>query len=129
MLRFSFVVAALVSVAGLSAGGCRSCSSCHDYDPPVANCQCGSCGEPCGCGSCGNGGCSTCGCSGGACSNGGCSNCGCAGGNCSNGGCTSCGNGNPGQPVNVKAAYAQKMPGSPQDRGNQPDLTSESAQQ
>jgi hypothetical protein len=24
-------------------GGCRSCSSCHDYDPPVAN-GCNACG-------------------------------------------------------------------------------------
>ena len=26
-------------------GGCRSCSSCHDYDPPVANGH----GNACGC--------------------------------------------------------------------------------
>jgi hypothetical protein len=24
--------------------GCRSCSTCHDYDPPVANCDSGACG-------------------------------------------------------------------------------------
>jgi hypothetical protein len=29
----------------LPFGGCRSCSSCHDYDPPVANCH----GNACGC--------------------------------------------------------------------------------
>lgn len=50
MLRYSFVLAGLLSLAGLSAGGCQSCSSGHDYDPPVANCQCGSCGAPCSCG-------------------------------------------------------------------------------
>ena len=27
-----------------SAGGCRSCSNCHDYDPPVAACDCHACG-------------------------------------------------------------------------------------
>jgi hypothetical protein len=31
-------------VATTSAGGCRSCSSGHDYDPPVANCHCNACG-------------------------------------------------------------------------------------
>src|SRR6478672_10523082 len=61
MSRYTFVLAALVSLAGLSSGGCRSCSSCHDYDPPVANCACG-CTAPCGCNGCGcnGGGCSTC---------------------------------------------------------------------
>src|SRR3954451_9999089 len=64
MLRCSFVFAGLLSVAIASAAGCRACSTCHDYDSPVANCQCGTCGSSCGCGSC-NGGCN------GAC-NGGC---------------------------------------------------------
>src|SRR3954470_24795002 len=49
MSRFTFILAGLLGFAGLSSGGCRSCSSCHDYDPPVANCQCGSCGAQCGC--------------------------------------------------------------------------------
>jgi hypothetical protein len=31
-------------MVALSAGGCRSCDSCHDYDSPVADCQCESCG-------------------------------------------------------------------------------------
>src|SRR3954454_14684338 len=47
MSRYTFVLAALVSLAGFSSGGCRSCSSCHDYDPPVANCGC--CESPCNC--------------------------------------------------------------------------------
>src|SRR5438105_4284278 len=71
MLRCSFVFAGLMSVAIASAVGCRACSSCHDYDSPVANCQCGACGAQCGCGTC-NGGCNS-GCNG--ASNGGC-NCG-----------------------------------------------------
>jgi hypothetical protein len=61
MLRYTYVFTALIGLATLSAGGCRSCSSCHDYDPPVANCHCGTCGAPCnGCGS--SCGCSQCGC-------------------------------------------------------------------
>ena len=28
----------------VSTGGCRSCANCHDYDPPVANCDCHACG-------------------------------------------------------------------------------------
>jgi hypothetical protein len=68
MLRCSFVLAGLVSVAIVSAMGCRACSSCHDYDSPVANCQCGASASPCGCSSCnggGNGACSSgCNCGG-----------------------------------------------------------------
>src|SRR4051812_39654799 len=55
MLRCSFVITGLVSVAIASAAGCRACSTCHDYDSPVANCQCGTCGSSCGCGSCNSG--------------------------------------------------------------------------
>ena len=51
----------------LFANGCQSCSSCHDYDPPVANCQCGHCSQ-CGC----SGGASACGCGGGSGTSGGC---------------------------------------------------------
>src|SRR6478672_3926051 len=114
MLRFSFLVVALAGAAGLSAGGCRSCSSCHDYDPPVANCQCSSCGEPCGCtgcggcntgGSCGNCGCSSCNSAGGACTGSGC--CGCNSGTPTHEGCANCGNGG-GQPINNAPAYVQK---------------------
>jgi hypothetical protein len=69
-----------------AGGGCRSCSSCHDYDGPVADCN------NCGCGRTGSA--SNCGatspcdgtcpgnCAGGACNGGGPS-----------GGCN-CGNGN-----------------------------------
>ncbi len=56
MLRYTLAVACLLSLTGLSSGGCRSCSSCHDYDPPVANCQCALCGAPGNCSQC-NGGC------------------------------------------------------------------------
>lgn len=44
MLRQCFLFLGLLAATTLSAGGCRSCSNCHDYGPPVANCQCGSCG-------------------------------------------------------------------------------------
>jgi hypothetical protein len=48
MLRTLCVVLGLLA-SMLSSGGCRSCSSCHDYDPPVANCEGCSC---CSCGTC-----------------------------------------------------------------------------
>src|SRR3979409_283959 len=48
MLRRSFVFGALLAITLTAANGCQSCSSCHDYDPPVANCHCGSCSQ-CGC--------------------------------------------------------------------------------
>jgi hypothetical protein len=69
MLRHSYVLGALLAVTLMAANGCQSCSSCHDYDPPVANCHfgCGQCGCNSGCSSCGcNDGCSSCGCGGGA---------------------------------------------------------------
>ena len=72
MPRHSLLVGALLAATLVVANGCRSCSSCHDYDPPVANCQCGHCPQ-CGC----HGG-SACGCSGG-------SACGCNGGSCDSG--------------------------------------------
>jgi hypothetical protein len=43
MLRTCLLALSLI-VATTSAGGCRSCSTCHDYDPPVANCGCACCG-------------------------------------------------------------------------------------
>jgi hypothetical protein len=108
MSRFAFVLATLFSIAGLSSGGCRSCSSCHDYDPPVANCQSGSCAAPCGCASCGNGGCSACGCgqSGGAYAE-------------------------PSQesPNNMSPAYATKTPTNQQQLPSQPAMTNASQQQ
>jgi hypothetical protein len=64
MLRRSLIFAALV-VMTMFANGCQSCSSCHDYDPPVANCDCGNC-QQCA----GGDGCASCGCDGGACENG-----------------------------------------------------------
>jgi hypothetical protein len=63
MLRHWLVLAALVASSLFSANGCQSCSSCHDYDPPVANCNYGPNGQQCGCnGGCSSGGCSGCGC-------------------------------------------------------------------
>jgi hypothetical protein len=44
MLRRFFLFAGFLAATTLSAGGCRSCSNCHDYGPPVANCHCNSCG-------------------------------------------------------------------------------------
>jgi hypothetical protein len=46
----------LVTVAAmtLAGSGCQSCSHSMDYSSPVANCQCGTCGETCG-GTCGVG--------------------------------------------------------------------------
>jgi hypothetical protein len=35
------IIATTTIVAG---GGCRSCSTCHDYGPPVANSDCNACG-------------------------------------------------------------------------------------
>src|SRR5262249_57153920 len=80
MSRYTFILVALVSLAGLSSGGCRSCSSCHDYDPPVASCPCGY-APPCGCNGCGYAGCGECGsCSAcGSCNSCGGGQCGCNG--------------------------------------------------
>jgi hypothetical protein len=61
MLRRCLLLLVLVTGTCLPAGGCRSCSDCHDYDPPVMDCDsCGyghRAGSACGCESCG-----TCGC-------------------------------------------------------------------
>ncbi|MCI0332336.1 MAG: hypothetical protein L0228_03815 [Planctomycetes bacterium] len=62
MLRTCLLLVGLLA-ANLLAGGCRSCSDCHDYDPPVANCDCNAygthrAGSACGCGGCGG----SCGC-------------------------------------------------------------------
>src|SRR6478735_3070403 len=97
MSGYTFVLAAFVGLAGLSSGGCRSCSSCHDYDSPVSSCACG-CAAPCGC----NG----CGCSGGGCST--CSSCG--SGQC---GCNQPSTAYAGptpSPNNMSPAYAAKSP-------------------
>jgi hypothetical protein len=44
MSRLSLILSSVVIAASLSSVGCRSCSTCHDYDPPVANCDCNGCG-------------------------------------------------------------------------------------
>jgi hypothetical protein len=41
MLRRIGQLAVLAAGMGISAVGCRSCDSCNDYAPPVANCDCG----------------------------------------------------------------------------------------
>jgi len=81
MLR-QLLVTVILGIALASAGsGCRSCSSCHDYDGPVAdcnNCGCGRAGSVSNCGACSpcdNPG--SCNCAGGACGGGGCSTGGC----------------------------------------------------
>lgn len=43
MLRTVFLLFALTAGTAFN-GGCRSCSDCHDYDAPVANCDCNACG-------------------------------------------------------------------------------------
>ena len=82
MLRYLLLSLVLGTTLSLAGGGCRSCSSCHDQDGPVADCGCGSgrTGSVSNCGAC-----SPCdnscpsNCSGGACNGGGCStgNCNC----------------------------------------------------
>jgi hypothetical protein len=86
MLRHLVLSLVLGTSLSLAGGGCRSCSSCHDYDGPVAdcgNCGCGRTGSASNCGACSpcDNGC-PCNCDGGACSSGGCST-----GGCSTGGC------------------------------------------
>jgi hypothetical protein len=45
MLRHALLLAALTATITTASGGCRSCDSGgYDYAPPVANCQCDSCG-------------------------------------------------------------------------------------
>jgi hypothetical protein len=90
MLRRTFIYFALLAATLTVANGCQSCSSCHDYDPPVANCHCGGCSQ-CAC----NGGCSSCGC------NSGYSSCGC------NDGCSSCNGGATMQPTDSEQVVPQ----------------------
>jgi hypothetical protein len=85
MLRQLLVTAVLGITLASSGGGCRSCSSCHDYDGPVAdcgNCGCGRTGSVSNCGACSpcDGNCPGS-CAGGACGAGGCSTGGCSCGN------------------------------------------------
>jgi hypothetical protein len=44
MRRILLLFATLALSTSLASTGCRSCSSCHDYSPPVADCGCSSCG-------------------------------------------------------------------------------------
>jgi hypothetical protein len=44
MVRHFLLLLGLATATTFSAGGCRSCSTCHDYGPPVANCDCQACG-------------------------------------------------------------------------------------
>jgi hypothetical protein len=42
--RHWLLVIGVVAATAVTCGGCRSCSNCHDYDPPVANCDCNASG-------------------------------------------------------------------------------------
>jgi hypothetical protein len=42
MQKWLLLIGLAVAIS-TSAGGCRSCSNCHDYDPPVANCGSNGC--------------------------------------------------------------------------------------
>jgi hypothetical protein len=44
MPRQWLLLAGMIASTMVACGGCRSCSNCHDYDPPVANCDCNACG-------------------------------------------------------------------------------------
>ncbi len=39
MLRRAILLTYVAAAISVANSGCRSCSSCHDYDPPVANCD------------------------------------------------------------------------------------------
>jgi hypothetical protein len=34
-----------LAIGASSLAGCRACSTCYDYAPPVADCACGTCGH------------------------------------------------------------------------------------
>ena len=44
MPRHWLLLIGMIAASAVAGGGCRSCSTCHDYDPPVANCDCNACG-------------------------------------------------------------------------------------
>ena len=44
MPRHWLLLIGIIAATLVTGGGCRSCSSCHDYDPPVANCDANACG-------------------------------------------------------------------------------------
>jgi hypothetical protein len=104
MLRHLLLSVVLGTTLSLAGGGCRSCSSCHDYDSPVANCGCG-CGRTGSVSNCGA--CSPC--------DSGCpSNC--TGGACGGGGPTgNCNCGNQGAP---DAEYLENSPELPEYEGD-----------
>lgn len=85
MLRHLLLSIVLGTTLTLAGGGCRSCSSCHDYDGPVADCNqcgCGRTGSASNCGACSPcDGAAPCNCAGGACGSGDGSTGGC---NCGN---------------------------------------------
>ncbi len=70
MFRSCLLLFGLTLSTLLFANGCQSCSSCHDYDPPVPNCHCGHCPQ-CGCNSGCTSGCGSCGCNGSSSTSGG----------------------------------------------------------
>jgi hypothetical protein len=83
MLRQLLLAVVLGASFAFAGTGCQSCSSCHDYDSPVAdcgNCGCGRTASASNCGACSPCDGTACNCAGGACSSGG-----------STGGCN-CGN-------------------------------------
>jgi len=43
-LRQHLTPLAVLAAMTLAGSGCQSCSHSMDYSPPVANCQCGTCG-------------------------------------------------------------------------------------
>jgi hypothetical protein len=43
-MRRAILLISMAAATTISFGGCRSCSSCHDYDPPVASGDCNACG-------------------------------------------------------------------------------------
>jgi hypothetical protein len=43
--QWLFFIGMVAATTAVACGGCRSCSTCHDYDPPVANCDCNACGS------------------------------------------------------------------------------------
>jgi hypothetical protein len=44
MSRYWALLVCMLATTVVASGGCRSCSNCHDYDPPVASADCAACG-------------------------------------------------------------------------------------
>lgn len=51
MRKSSVLAFLLVAVGGVAQIGCRACSNCYDYAPPVMGAECGGC-QGCRSGSC-----------------------------------------------------------------------------